>query len=457
MDVIKFLLILVMYCAVAPWLGGVLARNRVWERLVFCIMLTMPSWHPSKITLMVYSIETYRGHTKGFEYAHLDVFSIAIILAARRRGGPGFRPWPPGFWLYLFYCAICLLSFIPAYNKLYAAMALWKFAKASLWYAAAFHAFRDQVDLKWGLRALAIAVIFQCFAGVKMRYLEGMWQVKGYFEHQNPMAMWCYLTTVPVLAMAFYPKTSKGDTVLFLSATGAAGFLILLSVSRAGLAAFVIGCAAATGLAWVRGPKAKTIGITAAGGFAALLAGLVALDSVMARVSEVKEKDEVEDLRAVMIKQARGMLQDSPLGIGWNNFGIANSLPSGKYAEILMDWDKSRGFRIIEENYFANPLTESLYWLLLGETGYPGFYAYVLFLAATFYWGVRGTLRFWKSPTGWFLAAVTFMLGVQYLHGTVERVYSQTKNMAIWLLFTGMIARVEICRRRGQDLPERSL
>jgi hypothetical protein len=450
-DVIKLVVILILYAGVAPMLAKAFLRNRGWERAALCLMLFMTSWQPGKVTLMIDSIETYRGHTKGFEYAHFDTLSLAILLASRWRSPPAFPRWPPGTGLYMLYCFVATLSFFPALNKVYALMGIWKFTKAILWYAAAFHAFRDDDDLKWVMRTLAGMVIFQALVGLKMRFLEGSWQVKGWFEHQNPMAMWCYLCCFPVLAWAFNPRTSKSDTALCLGGVAAGALLILLSVSRAGLGMFAVGCTGVTGMAWLRGPKPKTIGITSLGALGALAAGLLALDAFMARMAEVKSRDEAEDLRAIMIKQAKMMLHDSTFGIGWNNYGIADSLPY-TYSQPLIDWDESRGFRIIEENYLANPLTESLYWLILGETGYPGFFTYLLFLVATLHWAVRSSIYFRKSATGWFAGAVTIGLALQYYHGTVERVFSQTKNLAIWLLLAGMMARLETLRRARRDL-----
>lgn len=453
-DLIKAVVILLLYAGAAPALGSFLARNRIWERWVLALMMFMPGWHPGKLTLMVVSVETYRGHTKGFEYCHLDVLGLAMIVAAAIRDGPRFKWASPGAYLYLTYCLGSCLCVFSAYDHLYLAMAAWKFTKVAVVMIGFYHGFRDAEDLRWIMRSMAAALVLQGLVGLKMRFVDGVWQVKAWFEHQNPMAMWCYLLAGPVLGWAFLPQVKGRDVWLCLAGVGFAALLILLSVSRAGLAAFAIGCAAATGLAWLRGFKLKTFSITAAGAFAAFLAGLLALDSLMARMQEVDSRDEAEDLRDILNKQSRAMLHDHPLGIGWNNFGVANSLPVPEYSQILMDWDEERGFRIIEENYFANPLTESLYWLLLSENGYPGFILFVLFMLLTVLWMVRAAWTFRKSPTGMFVGCLLVVLGITYGHGLVERCLTQTKNLSAWMMLCGMLARIETCRRAGHDLPE---
>ena len=59
---------------------------------------------------------------------------------------------PPGLWLYLLYCALSCLSLIPAANRIYGLMAAWKFTSAVFIFIGAFHAFRDEEDLRWVLR-----------------------------------------------------------------------------------------------------------------------------------------------------------------------------------------------------------------------------------------------------------------------------------------------------------------
>ena len=447
----KFIVVFLGYFAIAPLLGSMLARSRVAERAALCLLVSMPSWFPSKLTLMLYSVEFYRGHTKGFEFSLMVGLGIALTTCSFIRRPPGFRALPPGFWVYIAYCLLSCVSLIPAGNRIYGLMAAWKFASVVMVFVGAFHAFRDREDLRWVVRTLAITLIFQTLVCLKLRYLDGRWQVHGWFEHQNPMCMWAYLCAVPTLSMALSPDTDRRDTLLCLGAVAATGLMILLSVSRGGLGAFAVGAAGVTGLALLRGFSAKKLVITGLGACGAIAAGLLALDSVMIRIREDAARENEEDLRPILNRQSKAMLRDSPIGIGWNNFGIVNSLPNQKYVTILMDWDISRGFRIVEENYLAGPLTESLYWLLLSETGYQGFVSYAAFLALTLWWSFRGMILYWKTPLGYFIAGVLVALTLTYLHGSVERILSQTKNLSAWLIFAGFMARVEVMRAEKAD------
>lgn len=443
-ELIKVIIALSGYLVLAPLLGWALSKSRVAERGALCLLVFMPSWFPSKLTLMLGSVEFYRGHTKGYEFSLMVALGIALTVCSFIKRPLGFRRLPPGLWLYLLYCILSCLSLIPAGNRTYGLMAAWKFTSAAVVFVGAFHAFRDEEDLRWVLRTLAGALIFHALLCLKMRYVDGSWQVHGWFEHQNPMCMWAYLCALPLLAVAMAPDLQRRDTQLYLGAVGATALMILLAVSRAGLAAFVVGAVMVTGLAYLRGVSFKKFAITGLGACAGLAAGMLALDSLMARVHEDASRENEEDLRPVLNRQCKAMLHDSPIGIGWNNFGVVNSLPDERYVTILMDWDISRGFRIIDDNYYACPLTESLYWLLLSETGYPGFISYCAFLLLTLWWAARGLIRHWKTPLGYFISGVLIALALTYLHGSVERVLSQTKNLSICLIFAGFMARVSI-------------
>ena len=90
MDFVKIAVALCLYAAFAPLLGMWLARARVRQRATFAAMLAMTALRPGNFTFMIGSIETYRGHAKGFEVSLLEVLSLALIVAvileARRRG-----------------------------------------------------------------------------------------------------------------------------------------------------------------------------------------------------------------------------------------------------------------------------------------------------------------------------------------------------------------------------------
>ena len=414
-------------------------------------MLVMTALRPGNFMLMIDSIETYRGHTKGFEISLIEVLALALIIAVRRSSG-GSRPaLVPGIALYAVWCLCSLASSFGSFEPSYALMAASRFVKGALIFTAAAMYLRDETDLRWAIGALAGALFHHGLLCLKMRLFDGQWQVKGWFEHQNPMAMWCYMAALPVLAAAFWQGVRGWLLALCIAGIGGAALCILLSVSRAALGAFGVGAIILFAHAWLRGANARMTGFSIAGAVSVLLAVLFAMDSFNARLNEVKQSSqETEfDLRDILNKQSAAMLRDHPLlGIGWTNFGIANSRGRGDiYSEILEEWDKERGFTIYDENYYANPLTESLYWLWLAETGWLGFGSFALFLLVSLWMAFRNAIFHRNTFMGAVAAALCVALLICYLHGSVERILTQTKNLSQWLMLAGMVAGMEMNRR----------
>lgn len=454
-DLFKLLMALLLYGGFAPLLGVMMAPRRAWQRALFGLMVFMPTLQPGRFTLMIGSIEKYRGHTKGFEVSLIEVFAIALIIAvAKSPRDPAVPPrkgLPPGTWVYALWALTGLLSVFNAWDASLAWMAFARFGKGTLIFVAAAMYLRDDKDLRAALTGLALSLVVQAWICMKMRYLEGYFQIKGWFEHQNPMSMWAYMTACVVFAAALNKEVKGRLLWLCLAAFGSAGLCVLLSVSRAALAAYAIGAAIVLGMAWLRGPGMRTALFSVMGVIGAVLVMMFAMDSLNSRLKEVKESKEknAEDLRPVLNRQCKAMLHDYPLlGIGWNNYGIANSRPLGaKYSAILEEWDAERGFAIVDELYWGNPLTESLYWLLLAENGWAGWALFLIFEAVTLWCALRAWLWHGKSLMGYAAFGILVALSICYLHGMVERILTQTKNLSHWLMLAGMVSGMEMNRR----------
>lgn len=454
-DLVKIVFALLLYGGLAPLLGVVLASRRTWQWGLFGLMIFMPTLQPGRFTLMIDSIEKYRGHTKGYEISLIEVFAIALIIAVakspREPGVPPRKGLPAGTWWYVMWALAGFMSVMNAWDASLVFMAFSRFGKGVLIFVAAGMYLRNEKDLRAALTGLALSLVLQGWICMKMRYLEGYFQIKGWFEHQNPMSMWAYMTACVVFAAALH-KDVKGRLLwLCLAAFGAGGLCVLLSVSRAALAAYAACAGIVLIMAWLRGPGIRTALFSVMGVIGAVLVMMFAMDSLNSRLKEVKASKEknAEDLRPVLNRQCKAMLNDYPvLGIGWNNYGIANSRPRGaKYSAVLEEWDADRGFAIVDELYWANPLTESLYWLLLAENGWMGWALFLLFEVATLWCAARASLYYGKSLMGYVAFGILVALSVCYLQGTVERILTQTKNLSHWLMLSGMVSGMEMNRR----------
>ncbi|MFN9511448.1 MAG: O-antigen ligase family protein [Akkermansiaceae bacterium] len=448
----KILVIAMVYFGVGPLLGILMRGRDLFRRLALGFMAFELVRPPSDFTLMLYSIEEYRGHTKGFEFNFLEAIAIGFAVAAILEKRRDFKWLPPGLLPWFLWIGVGILSIAHAIEPLYVLMPAFKFAKMGIILVGVFAALRDEKDVLAMMRGFAIALLVQLVVSLWSRYVQGGYRVMGWFEHQNPMAMWSYMIAFPILGLALAKETKPRDVYLFFAAFGAAGLVVVLSVSRASLAAFAVGSALVLLGSFLQGITMRRMALCVLGFVGGILVMLMAADTFMERMGV--DDSPKNDLRFALNNQSAAMLKDHPLvGIGWNNFGIANSRPHGtKYSAILERWEQNRGRNIYPEQFQANPLTESLYWLILAENGMLGFMTFLIFLAFTQWYGIRSTVAFWRTPLGLMLFGILVALTITYLHGKVERVLTQTKNLTTWIMLCALLSKTEWWRREGRRI-----
>lgn len=441
-DLIKLPIVLIAYLVVAPLLGFVLAGKRSWQRLVLCLMVFMTSWHINKLTLMIMSVESYRGHTKGFEGGIMQVLALALLWARRREVPAEFRWLPSAAVLWVGQCILCSLSIFGAPNPAYVAMAAWKFASATVIFAAAYHMVRSAEDLRLLLRAVTVTLVVQMLVVLKLKYVDGHYQVRGWFEHQNPLAMWSYLLGLPLFASALGPNDPI-ETRWQLTGFIASAILLECSLSRAALAMFALGVIAVAVLSLADGINLKRLRILFGIAFVGTLGLVASIGTIIARFHD-EGNTASKETRELLNLASRAMLQDHWLGVGWNNYGITINHPF-PYGDVIDDWTRDRGHRVDEDE--PKGLSESHYWLICAENGYLGIISYLAFIGLTGWWAARGAYAWRGTVLGAFLIGLLVALALTYAQSTLERVLTQTKNLATWMLLLGVVARFETLRK----------
>ena len=448
MDFIKAPIILFGYLILAPLLGYVGKDSRKVQGWIFAMMVFMTSWHINKFTLMLCSVEKYRGHTKGFEFSLIEILALSLIIAsalARKRSDRSWRWLPPGAILYVLYCAASWVSIFAAPDLLYGTMAGIRFTKCIVIFIGAFHFIREEKDIHLLLKALAFTLVVQALVVLKMKYVDHFYQVRGWFEHQNPLAMWAYMGGLPLLAAAM-SKAGRSETRWYTAGFLACAIIVQGSLSRASLMAFAVGVILVVGLAMIDKITAKRVVFVLGMGVVGFLGLLLAANTIIARFHD--EGNEASgETRTVMNLASKAMLHHSAVGIGWNNFALTVNAPFS-YGDVINDWERERGHKIDED--YAKGVVESHYWLILAETGYAGFTAYMLFIAATLWWCWRGIWHWRGEFPAAFLGGLFVSLLLIYLHSNLERVLTQTKNFSMWFILLGTAARLETWRRAAR-------
>lgn len=451
LDYIKLAALGPLFLMLAPALGFWLQGKPKWQLACFglmCFMTINGLLGPGNWGLTIASIENYRGHTKGYHFYFNHAIAIALIVAKWRDDRKSFRWFPPGLSWFLLYCGISLLSIVNAPDKSFAVMAAHKTIFASVLMIATFNTLRTEDDLKFFLRVMAATMLWELFVCVKMKYLDGMYQVHGTFEHQNPLAMYAVLIGMVFLAITLGPPF-KGINWMMLGFMATAA-IVECTLSRGALVVFVLGSVALTGASLAEKVTTRRLLVTASMGIIGVLGIILTLDTIISRFHDQGNQASGE-LREVMKDACRAMEHDYKLGIGWNNYALVVNQPY-PYAEFYYDWDRSRGMK---PNYeIANGVVESHYYLLIAENGYAGLIAW---LAVIF-------ISLWRNLRAFFFFGHTFLrclsLGIfmgcalNYLQSTLERVLVQPRNLMLWLILIGITARIEIMRREAKQLKQ---
>lgn len=429
-DWVKLPVALLAYLVLAPALGLWLREHRSWQRWLFALLIFMTSWHINQIIFMVGSVEWYRGHTKGYEVSYLEVLALALLVATGGAKGRG-SGWLWGSWL--LYVGLSMLSITAAPRPDFVWMCLVKFGKAALLLAAAVAYLRREEELDWALRAVAFTLVVQMVVVLHSKYGQGIYQVRGWFEHQNPLAMWAYMLGLPLLGAAL-TDCGRERTRWYALGFAASAVIIQSALSRAALLMFAAGAVGIMVISIATRPTLKKAGFAAALGLLAVVALALSLDTIIKRFNDDGNQASKET-REVMNLASKAMLQASPVGIGWNNYALCINAPF-PYGDVIDDQTRAKGHKVDED--YPKGVVESHYWLLLGETGYVGTLGYVFFLALSGWAVLQAWWRWRKHWVGGFLLGLLVALALTYFQSNYERVLTQTKNLAAWLLLLGL-------------------
>jgi len=437
-DWIKAPVILIGYMVMAPMLGLLIGSRPDVRRWILGLMIFITSWHINKMTLMLDSIDTYRGLVRGFEFSWMDILSIALIVSLRSDRTRPALGWPCGAGLYLLYCALSSVSIIHALNPLYATMAAVKFTKATLIFVAVYWSVREERDLRFILRAIGFTLMIQALVALQMKYVQHIYQVRGWFEHQNAMAMWAYLFGLPLLASAM-ARIGKIDGRWCIAGFGASAILVQAALSRASLLFFAAGVILTVLFSLMEKITARRVIFTTVLGFVGVLGILATLHTLMTRFHD-EGNQASSDTRVAMNMAAHDMLHaTSYWGVGWNNFALAIN-PPYPYGDVIDDDERAMGHRVDPD--YAKGVVESHYWLLLAETGYLGSVSYFLLMGATLWWVARGVFHYRHSVLGAFCIGLGIALAITYVHSNFERTLTQTKNLYAWLMMIAIASKL---------------
>ena len=438
------MIILPLFLGLGPALGAWVKgkpREQRWLFAAMCFMSINGLFGPGNWGLTLASEEFYRGHAKGYHFYFNHILAIALITARWLEDRRSFRWVPPGMFLYALFIIGCMLSVVNAPRVDYVMMAAHKMVIFALLAVATCNALKTADDLRFFMRVMGVTMIWEVFIVLQMKYLQGIYQVRGTFEHQNPLSMYALMIGLPLLAVGLGPKF-KGQGVC-LGGFLACAIIVQSALSRAGLVMFAAGAAGVAIASLLEKPTARRMTVLSLMSLVGALGLILTLDTIVARFHDEGNTASAE-LREVLNEAAKQMREDHPLGIGWNNYALVIN-PPYPYAEIAWDWIRGRNMKVDESK--LNAPVESHYYLLIGENGYPGLVLWLLVIGSAMWRNVRGFLSFPHGFERCLCLGILAGTSLNYVQSTLERVLTQPRNLMLWLILFGVTARLEMMRR----------
>jgi hypothetical protein len=444
----KIVCLIFLFGFAAPVLGILLkGRPNLQSALFVTICLLIPSgiFKPQEWGLTLSSldqeIQFYRGHATGYHFYFVETLALALVVARAFEDWRDFRLLPPGLWLYLLHCGLCFLSIVNAPNPSFVYMAALKAVKIAVIFMAGYNFFTSEKNIHVFLWGMAMAIGIQFAAAMRQRYLLGIYQVTGTFEHQNSLSMFVTLIGTVFLAVSLGPKTRWSN--LYLLVYLACGVMEESTFSRAGMVMFAAGSAGVAVLSFIDKFTLRRLVILGTLSLVGMVGLYKSLDTIRGRFNDYGN-DASEITRVLLNEAAWNMAQDHPLGIGWNNFAMVINQPF-PYGNVIDEWELEGGVTL-DPNH-QKGIVESIYYLLLGETGWQGVSSLILFMVVFLWWNVRNVFFYRYHFLGVLNIGIAVGCGCNYVQSTLERILIQPRNQMLWFLLLALTARIHSWRR----------
>lgn len=377
----KYLIFLFGALVILP-MGILIARsNRLALNLVF-FALVFATTQPETLfglptDINFFSLEWYRGSTRGIEISYLDFIVLILLFASRaaraREGIRYVRPPSYGFLKAYFIWAL-LTVVIVSEPKIFGVFELTKILRAILAFLAVWAFMRSPDQVRLFVYILVAIVFYEAAVALYHRYILGMHRIYATLPHPNSLSMYC-LQIFPIMISVRFAKdiSSRLQKLCLLASVLSAG-VVILTISRTGFASLAVLTFFSIMLNTRGRWTARNVGMVAIIFVVGSAMTFKAWDSLSSRYESFEFENEYmsqEGDRGSYFRQGWPALEDNPLfGIGLNNWSYWISNRYAKEAGYPMEPYPS----IDSAPFFSGqaPPAHNLYLLTAVELGGVG-------------------------------------------------------------------------------------
>jgi len=385
-------------------------KNSKIENIVFFLMIF---FSVQKVSVNFVSMEWLRGTSKGFDVKY------------------PIKLFPQGSFLYFSFFLFSVLSIINSVNLYMSFFEVWTMIKMYFYFWVIHNYINDFKKLDLLIQYIGIAVIYVGLTVLQQKYIMGLWQTRGPFDHQNSMVMFVIIYSSIVLSFILNSKFTK--LPFWLIVFGLGTISIVSSFSRAGLIFYMFSIVLIVMVSFFMGLNAQKIAIT-------LLLIVMGIGMVIKSIDSILERFQTAskasgEARVLLAIAATKMANDKVLGIGLNNFGIKIKPPFTYNSHIDFDPEHAdQDSRLI--------IVETVYLLVAAECGW---HTLIIYLMMIFYfWSINfyNIIRYRSNKYQFYAIGIAGGLTAVYLQSALEWVMKQPHSfyqiMFIFSLITVM-------------------
>lgn len=420
---------------------------RPFKKLLMAIMC-FSLCYPETLTINFFSRESYRMATRGFELGLFDMCAVALffILVIQQREHR-FRWFPPLTIVYGIYIAVALISWamapgnlpVPAdvyaantaggyeyydyfETSLYPLFELSKILRGGFVYLVVVNFLRDEEHFRSMIGAFLIVVVVITVEALIDRYISGYHRISSTLGHPNSLGTFMGMMGTFMFGIALF-RTTFFSSGTFSVATAAAMVSVLLTISRGALAALVLGLWIDVSSLFHRYLNFKNFIVLFFGSLVVLGLFFTAADTITARF--LVQQDAVSDIeyRGLYNEEAKGMAADHAFGVGLGNFSTYSWLKYGSDVGL---------------NEYGTP-AHNLWYLTLGELGFPGLIAFILYWLRFYSIGLPFLFRRRTDLIYAVAASATAATMIGHIQFMLQLSYRQTSIYMLSKILMGMV------------------
>lgn len=354
---------------------------------------------PDLVGINFLSREFYRAMTRGIEVSLADLCALALFFSLIFDKRIKLYWVPPASILYLIYIGIAILSWTMAVESLPVSEAatyipyarfettlfplfeISKMIRGFLVFWLVANLARDPQAVRTIVWALAVTTLYLTWIVLRDRYLYGVNRVQATLGHPNTLATYMALMATLLFSFAVASRQWLRSFLFHLFPAGCAALCVLLTISRGGLMAMAAGMGLSFLLLYVRNISLKNSLLVVLGATLGAVMLALAADTLAHRFLGEQDAEADLEYRGKYNAQARLMAEDHLFGVGPGNFSA---------------WSFERYAEIVDEDLPPGTPPHNLWFLTLGELGWPGLIVFILFWLRLYQIGIPFAL-FQKS------------------------------------------------------------